>query len=360
MKVALVTRSTFQSAYGGDTVQVMETARQLRLLGIDATVTTTQDLRSSDRYDLLHFFNITRPADMLRHTRRHDIPYVITPIWIDYSPYDRYNRNGIAGKIFRHLEPATIEYLKTAARWINGNEIYPGNYYLASGHRRSMQYNLENASALFCNSEAEFATLAMQFKQLPPYHIITAGVDEKIFQPVPSIAKEKRMVLCAGRIEGIKNQLQLIRALNNTDYRLVLIGDAAPNQQAYYKACRQVAAANIQFIPHLSHDALKSYYQKAAVHVLPSWYESCGLASLEAAAMGCQVVATRNGFASSYLGDDAFYCDPSSVNSIREAVDKAAACETTNGLPRKIREQYTWRNAALQTSLAYQQILSSQ
>ena len=35
------------------------------------------------------------------------------------------------------------------------------------------------------------------------------------------IGKDPLMVLCVARIEGIKNQLNLIKALNNTEYQLL-------------------------------------------------------------------------------------------------------------------------------------------
>jgi len=38
-------------------------------------------------------------------------------------------------------------------------------------------------------------------------------------------------VLCIARIEGIKNQLNLIKALNDTEFNVLLIGSHAPNQK---------------------------------------------------------------------------------------------------------------------------------
>ena len=118
------------------------------------------------------------------------------------------------------------------------------------------------------------------------------------------------MVLCVARIEGIKNQYNLIRALNNTPYKLLLIGDAAPNQKKYYRQCKKIAAANISFINYLPQEQLVHYYAAAKVHVLPSWFEVCGLSSLEAAAMGCRVVITDNGYARSYFKECSFLLRP--------------------------------------------------
>ena len=100
------------------------------------------------------------------------------------------------------------------------------------------------------------------------------------------------------------------------------------------------------------------YYRKAKVHVLASWHETCGLSSLEAAAMGCNIVITEKGFTREYFGDDAFYCNPAHPESIFNAVEKAAQSDCQEHLQQKILQHYTWQKAAASTLTAYQQSLS--
>jgi len=138
---------------------------------------------------------------------------------------------------------------------------------------------------------------------------------------------------------------------------VVIIGAPALNQMDYYRRCRNIAAKNIIFLDHLSQKELVQYYQKAKVHILPSWFETCGLSTLEAAAMGCNVVITDKGFTREYFEDFAFYCDPSSPASILEAVENAASSPARQGLQEKILNCYTWKKAARETLKAYQKIL---
>ncbi|HET7119107.1 MAG TPA: glycosyltransferase, partial [Hanamia sp.] len=135
-------------------------------------------------------------------------------------------------------------------------------------------------------------------------------------------------------------------------------GNYAVNQADYYVQCKKIAAKNIHFIDHLPHEKLIKYYQKAKVHILPSWFETCGLSTLEAAAMRCNVVITNRGYASEYCNGYAFYCDPSSPSSILAATDKASKAEYPKIFQQKIFANYTWRNAACKTLEAYQKILS--
>jgi glycosyltransferase involved in cell wall biosynthesis len=163
-------------------------------------------------------------------------------------------------------------------------------------------------------------------------------------------------VLCVARIEGIKNQLNLIKALNNTRFHLLIIGSHAPNQASYYHHCRSIAAKNVDFIDHIPVEMLLTWYQRAKVHVLPSWFETTGLSSVEAAAMGCNIVITDKGDTREYFGDDAFYCDPSEPKSILEAIEKASLGPFNENLRKKILKYYTWEQAAIQTLKAYKTI----
>ena len=103
---------------------------------------------------------------------------------------------------------------------------------------------------------------------------------------------------------------------------------------------------------------LIQYYNKAKVHVLPSWFELCGLASLEAAAMGCNPVVTDNGYARSYCGDEAFYCDPSDPGSIQQAIENAAKADSNLHLQNMIREQFTWKRTAEKICIVYKNMIS--
>jgi glycosyltransferase involved in cell wall biosynthesis len=113
----------------------------------------------------------------------------------------------------------------------------------------------------------------------------------------------------------------------------------------------------MQIIEHIDHKELARIYKAAKVHVLPSWFETTGLSSLEAGVMGCNVVVTRKGDTEEYFEDMAYYCEPDSIVSIKEAVMNAHAQPFHTGLKDKILENYTWQNTAKETLEAYKTIL---
>ena len=357
MKVALITRSTLYSVPGGDTVQVRETARHLGDIGVTAEIKLAGDDIDYGRYDLLHFFNLTRPADILFHSKKAHKPFVVSTILCNYSEYDKHHRKGI-GSLFSFLPGDRIEYLKTIGRWLKGGDKLASKEYLWKGQRRSIIRILKNAGMILPNSLSEYERIAHTYPCKADYTIVPNGVDTHLFQRDNFKGRDDKMVLCVARIEGIKNQLNLIKALNDTLFKLYLIGSYAPNQKAYYDECRNIASSNIIFIDHVPQNELVKYYQQAKVHVLASWFETTGLSSLEAAVMGCNIVITDKGDAKEYFGTNAFYCDPEEPQSILKAVETASETRYSEDLHDTILEKYTWKQAAIQTYNAYQQTIS--
>jgi glycosyltransferase involved in cell wall biosynthesis len=359
MKVLMIARSTLFTDKGGDTVQVKQTATWLNNLGIETTIMLSNESIDYKPYDLLHFFNITRPADILLHIKASRKPYVISPIFVDYTEYDRSIRKGFAGLLFRILPAGMLEYVKVMARALAGNEKIVSKEYLLRGHQHSVRKILKNAWLILPNSTNEYQRLVAAYGIEKKYVVIPNAVDEIFLENAPGIEKrDPWLVICVGRIEGRKNQLNLIKAMNSTAYKLLLIGNASTNQKGYYHLCRSIAKANIEFISFMSQKELITWYRKAAVHILPSWFETTGLSSLEAAAMGCNIVITDKGDTREYFGDDAVYCDPASPASILDAIQKAAS-KDISPLQRKISEQYTWKETARKTADAYRSIVQS-
>jgi glycosyltransferase involved in cell wall biosynthesis len=357
MKVAFISRPTLYTVPGGDTVQIEETARHLQELNVKTRIFLSHENINYKEFDLLHFFNLTRPADILHHINKTKVPFVISPILVDYTEYDIRQRRGFSGLMLRSVP--SPEYTKAVGRWLLRKDRLPAKEYLWKGHRHAISAILQKANLLLPNSLQESRQLQSSYPLSRKPFVIPNGINETLFYRDSSVQKGQALVVCAARIEGLKNQLNLIKALNNTPFTLVLVGQPAPNQQRYYRQCRALAKRNIIFAGPLDHPQLANLLRKAKVHVLPSWFETCGLSSLEAAATGCNIVATEKGFATEYLGTHAFYCDPGNIDSIYNAVSNAANSDYSNELHDKIVTQFTWRQAARKTLEAYASCLNN-
>jgi len=359
MKIAFISRATLYSSPGGDTMQIDQTAAYLRKLGVKIDIILANQKINYSDYDLLHFFNIIRPADILGHITKSNTPFVVSTIFVDYSAYERKARSGWKGFIGRLLTDGQLEYVKTIVRWLKNGEKILSPGYLVHGHSRSIKLIARKASFLLPNSQNEYHRFVTKYHLDPLYHIVPNGIDHMIVeQPLSRIALYQNAVLCVGRIEGRKNQLNLIRSLNNTNYNLFIIGKPSPNNIRYYEKCKKEASANIHFLDWQTGKALYNIYQSAKVHVLPSYFETTGLSSLEAAFMGCNIVVTPYGDTRDYFKDYAWYCDPDDIKSIRQAVDAAFDAPFNQELKKHIMANYTWEQAAKETLYAYKQVLN--
>jgi len=360
MNILYILRASSHAVKGGDTIQAYKTAEALRLLGINIDIRLCNEKNIAYRkYHLIHFFNIIRPADILLHLKKSQLPYVVSTIFVDYTAYEQQDKS-LKGRFLNLFNRETKEYLKAIARMLLNGERIGSLQYLLLGQKKSIQHILKNAAALLPNSESEYQRLVKAYGIEKTYQVVCNSADTELFNCDETMInnKENNMVLCVARVEGRKNQLNLIKALNNTNFKLYLIGNPAPNHLAYYEACKLAASENVHFISELSQTELSSYYQKAKVHVLPSWFETTGLSSLEALFSGCSLVLTKYGDTLAYFPEGPnFYCDPASPLSIRNAIEKAAANRPSTAYIQSARETYNWQNTATQTLLTYKKAI---
>ena len=358
MKVLFVNRTTANSVPGGDTVQMNFTAKHLQELGVEVDFIKQNVPINYKEYDLIHFFNITRPTDILVHTQKTKIPFVVSTIFVDYAFYKNSSSNNKMKWLTKLFGTDGIEYVKTLAKHFLKNEKVQYLPYFWKGQKRSIKKILKDASFILPNSENEYKRVIDSYKTKVPYKIIPNGVDFEKFTINAEIKRKQKQVLCVGQIEPRKNQLNLIKAINSSDYSLKIIGNSAPNHTGYYEECKQVAKENVSFLSQISQEELAIHYQESEIHILPSWFETTGLVSLEAAYLGCKIVVSPMGDTKDYFRDFAQYCEPDSVNSIKEAINEAHRMEYSTELKNLVITDYNWTNAAKLTKEAYFEILN--
>src|ERR1044071_9841183 len=140
MRIAFIARATLYTTPGGDTKQIDFTAHYLRGLGVEVDIFLTDKPVDYDKYDLLHFFNIIRPADILGHIENSGKPYVVSTIFLDYGEYEKKARGGVMKWLNKIFSEDQIEYIKAIARRLKNGEKIGSSKYLLWGHRKSIQY----------------------------------------------------------------------------------------------------------------------------------------------------------------------------------------------------------------------------
>jgi len=366
LRVLMQSRVTLFSVPGGDTIQILKTKEYLEKLGVESDISLELEPDLAG-YDIVHLFNLMRPQEVYlqaQNAKRQGKPVILSPIYGLYTDYERNARPLPYRFLAWLLTPSQIEYLKIFARAVKNQEYHKGTkMVLRYGYSALLKKIVRLCDLLLPNSYSEMKRIQSDLGALEtPFVVVPNAADAHLFDPtrVKLTGKYDHLqdcVLCVARIEGRKNQLNLVKAVEGAPYKLVLVGQPAPNHRGYADAIRRSAPSNTYFIWQVPHEELPELYYRAKVHVLPSWMESTGLSSLEAGLMCCNVVITDKGDTREYFGDYAYYCEPGSVKSIREAIDRAWRAPVNPVLQQHILENFTWEKTAELTLVAYKTVL---
>ncbi|MEL6812822.1 MAG: glycosyltransferase family 4 protein [Bacteroidota bacterium] len=358
LNVLMVSRATLFSHPGGDTMQIRKTAAYLnKLEGVSVDIKTVDQEVDYSQYDLLHLFNISRPADLLGVIKKSRLPYVISTIFVDFTEAEKNHHSAFRSLLNRIFSTDQVEYLKTIARILKGQDILTDRSYLWRGQKKSVLKVIKNSRMLLPNSQSEYNRLLKAYGAPQEYRVIPNAIDINTFSEHTEVDHSfdtfEGAVISVGQITPVKNHLSLIRALKDTEFKVFIIGSPSSNAGPYFEKCREEATKNIVFVPFMEQGDLVNVYRKAKVHALASWFETTGLVSLEAAYMGCNVVVTDRGDQKEYFKNHAFYCDPERPESILEAVKQAHQSDFRSELKNEIEQKYTWEITARKTLDAY-------
>ncbi len=331
-------RNTFTQR-GGDTIVIERLVDGLRRRGVDVTV-DVEGREDPRGYSLVQLFNFTLPQELQAATERAraaGVPYVITPLCEDVPSFHAQSHAAVRqlmeyvarGQDRNWWEQQTTDVMRTpaCARFENGRSI-------------------EGAAMLLTCGARESAVLRRDYPGLrTPITEVSFGCD----LPAPGNPQSfinqygiRDFVLCVGRLESRKNQLMLLKALEDSELPVVLVAGAFSYQPEYADAVRRFRRkGQTLVVDHLSPEMLASAYAACRLHVLASWYELPGLVSLEAASLGKNVVVTDCGTTFDYLGEMGFYCEPQNPRSIRNAIMAAYHTPVSPEL-RQRAAGYTW------------------
>ena len=356
LKVAMQNRPNALEAPGGDTVVMQNLKRELENLG--AEVDFIFKLDDLSKYDIIHIFNFVLP-DMIKlyadNAFRQNKPFIITPMYEDWPRF--LNKSAKTLHIFQ-------EYIDLGQPkgWLE--EQLAGLKRLKPHYKPDNSYNVRLAGGITPSGEGEAARVKADYKfarnVVPVYlgcDIVGKNIGADLFIKETGL---KDFILCVARLETRKNQLMLLKALEDEDIPLVFAAGGFTYQEPYAELCRRFKRrGKTVFMGRLSEEMLVSAYRAAKVHALPSWYELPGMVSVEAAHYDCNVVASPWGTIEDYLGEYAYYCEPDDPEGIRRALLQALNDEVKPGLKERVR-QFTWQKAAETTIDLYLKVIEEQ
>lgn len=365
VRAVWLVRENLLTQPGGDTTQVLQTKAALERLGASIRLDSGPNFDASG-CDLVHLFHLDRLWEHLPvcpRLRRLGMPSVLSTIYWPGDEFDAKARMGFQGLLSRTFGPRVYPTLRLVQR----QALHALRHGLIHGWSRRLlrfrdatRYLLDTVSVILPNGRAELAEIENRFGPVRASVIVPNAVDAEEFRPpLPGEVVAREGVLCVGRIEPRKNQLGLIRALRGSGIPLTLVGRAGRFSSRYYRQCRREAGREVTFLDQRSPRELRELYRHACVHACVSWYETPGLASLEAAACACPIVVTEGGCTREYFGDHARYCRPDDPATILGAVEASFEHGPPRSLADDVLSRYSWEHAAEATARGYRLALGS-
>lgn len=356
MKVLFITHQNALSSYGGAETQILKTMEYINAKNVNINVKLFDMWHDNiNNFDIVHIFNPimfqTESYLLANYAKSNGVKVVVSTIFY-YSNHKMGTENSVA-KFFNNIALYLRKPLSTS------------NYSKYLDYYRYFSNTLKMSDMLLPNTIEEKNLLSKFFDvSKNNISIVPNGVDLEYEQGQPELFSKKygynNFILFIGRIEQRKNVLNLIKAFvdSNLDTKLIIIGKSLDPD--YLKSCKSVSNQNVVFLPPIPHgsDLLKSAYKSAKVFTLPSYYETPGLAALEAGLSGTNLVVTKKGGTREYFDNFAWYVDPSNVTSIKQSLIDAYNTPNTSNLSNHIRNNYTWDIVADKTIKAYNTILN--
>lgn len=339
MKIGVIGAVPFNLIFGGGETQTINTMKYLKEINVDI-----------DFYDL---WNKDYECDILHIFGCHD--------WL-------YKWASLAKQKHIKVVLSTIAYSKermTVKRKLY--DVFDRMLPLDTTYRMNRKL-IQISDILLPNSQEESRYLdeimgAKNKKKM----VIPNATDLRYKNSSPEDAIQKfgvkDYVLCVGKIEPRKNQLQLVKALEGTNIPVIILGSYIPNEKWYYNKVLNIIErnSNMQHIEFLPYDSsmLASLYAGAKVHVLLGRNETPGIVNLEAGIAGANLVVGDCIPVREYLQDYALYADYNSLKDIREKVVMAYKADRNPKISEFIEKNYTWKVVAKKTFEAYKYVMEN-
>ena len=327
---------------GGPRTQIFQTKKNLEDLGVQVSLFDSWKEFKKEEIDLVHFFGANIGTyHLAREIYKLGIPFVVSPIFFSLHS-NRFLQTALQGdrylrKLFRGIW-TDYGLMKDICMWAKA--VLP---------------NTTNESQLL---ERGLGVTAHKISVIPN------GVEERFYHADKNEFIKKygveNFILNVGHIgPERKNVLRLIHALEDIDTPAVIIGRIENNANG--RACLEAAERNprlliLDSIPNDS-SLLASAYAACDVFVLPSLFETPGIAALEAALAGAKIVITKYGGTAEYFGNKAEYVEPTSIDDIKRGIIAAQKKPKTDELRFNIKNEFLWDTVARKTLKAYEQVL---
>jgi len=373
MNVLVKGRVDSKKKIGGDILSFVDRIPYLEKLGVSIEI-DYEGIKSSKNYDIVHlqqsFFNSYDIFSHLEEAKYYNKPIILKPLYNsikDTEYYMRFGQSKTISLLYKTLNNHNL-YVKIKDLFYS---LYNRNLKnvekkIFSNYSKMQNYILKN-SYLIPDSHLEMATINKEFNiNINNYSVVSnsLGIDDELDNISPSLFfnkyKIKDFVLCAGRVEPLKNQVNLLRALSETNLTVVVCGTTFSYHRKYNKTFKKLIKNNPNFIwiGFVDRKMLFSALKNAHVVAIPSWTEVSPALGIEGGYFDCNIVTTNRGYGKEYFKKNVWYLDPNDLESIKTSVLDAYNSEKgCRSFKDRIISDYSLHNTSQQLFNSYKKAI---
>jgi glycosyltransferase involved in cell wall biosynthesis len=184
-------------------------------------------------------------------------------------------------------------------------------------------------------------------------------VPNGIEMPPPMNRNEGDYILFVGRLVGTKGIPYLLKAMKKIDSKLVICGGGPDQKKLEKMAIRLGITDKVKFPGRVPEEEKLRLFANSKLFVLPSIYESYGIAAAEAMSYGKAVVASDVGGLPEVVGGGGVLARPKDPNDLAEKINALLndpGRRRTMGIKAaEIAKEYTWDSSASMMETVYRE-----
>ena len=342
MKIAFYTMPTINQMTGGLNIQIMNTYNSLVKKGVTVKLFDIWTDKIND-FDIIHTFALS-DISQLEFCKK----------------AKHFGKKIVVSTIYNFDDYKFVEKIK---RFIC--KKFPSFFYYIYIQNRI----IEMADAIIALSNKEKQSIIKRWPNAAnKVFVVSNGINSMFYDSnnyTEILEKNniilKDYILHVGQICDNKNQISVIKALENTDIPLIFIGEST--QKHYYLELQEIVKnrPNTYLLPPCENDdkLLLALYKNAKVVVLPSLHEVYPIVALEALATDNYLVMTDNSMIGDEMNDfpGISYISPNDIESLRNEILKYFNSKNTNIIKSEDKKKLCWDYVAENIKEIYEKIL---
>lgn len=344
MRVAILYYPMLFQRTGGLQVQVLETEKALRDIGVDAVLFDYRRHRLKD-FDIAHVFSAINGNNRIVEQARSE---------------------GLAVVLSTVLHPPWSKTQNTRSNLISSIATRLSGWSLTTSHQH-IHACLSGAQAVIALGRLEQDMLIGSYGVASDkVHIVPNGIKPVFFDANATAFRQRYGIqgpyaLNVASVSPYKNQMTALKALKGK-LPLVVLGPCLQENRAYLDEMQRFGGDWFHYLGVLDNDdpCLPSAYAGASLFVLPSDTEVQPISALEALAADCPVIITRN-HSLDVLPDRTCLHEVASddAQAIRSLTSQLLDRPPAAGQMRDQVKELTWHHVARQLNTIYTQLAPS-